>query len=121
MTMQINSTNNVNQRLTTQSANSRENITQETINEKKKTVETKQIGPQQELTPEQSKNALETFNKIFKPTHLEFQIHQDSGKYFVEIVDDKTKEVLKQIPSEEFLKMIAEAKENHGLIVDIRV
>ncbi|WHY88393.1 flagellar protein FlaG [Neobacillus novalis] len=121
--MEINSRFNANQNNVSPSVRkSDEFVKQENTSENKRILETKQpIDLQPEKTPEQTKNALETFNKIFKPTHLEFQIHHDSGKYFVEIIDDKTKEVLKQIPSEEFLKMIAEAKENHGLIVDIRV
>jgi flagellar protein FlaG len=64
------------------------------------------------------KNALESFNKIFKPTHIEFKLHDDSGRCFAEIIDNDTKQVLKQIPSEEFLEMIAEAKAHHGLIID---
>jgi flagellar protein FlaG len=67
------------------------------------------------------KAALESFNEILKPTHLEFKMHDESGRYFVKIVDDKTQEVIKQIPSEEFLKMISETKNQLGLLVDKRV
>jgi flagellar protein FlaG len=70
---------------------------------------------------EKVKAALESFNEILKPTHLEFKMHDESGRYFVKIVDDKTQEVIKQIPSEEFLKMISETKNQLGLLVDKRV
>lgn len=72
-------------------------------------------------TEDKVKTALDSFNKIFKPTHLEFQIHRDAGRYFVQIIDDNTQEVIKQIPSEEFLKMVAETKEKLGLIIDIKI
>jgi flagellar protein FlaG len=67
---------------------------------------------------EKVKAALESFNEILKPTHLEFKMHNEAGRYFVKIVDDKTQEVIKQIPSEEFLKMISETKNQLGLLVD---
>jgi uncharacterized FlaG/YvyC family protein len=70
---------------------------------------------------EKVKAALKSFNEILKPTHLEFQMHDEAGRYFVKIVDDKTQEVIKQIPSEEFLKMISETKDQLGILVDQRV
>lgn len=70
---------------------------------------------------EKVKAALKSFNEILKPTHLEFQMHDEAGRYFVKIVDDKTQEVIKQIPSEEFLKMISETINQLGLLVDQRV
>jgi flagellar protein FlaG len=70
---------------------------------------------------EKVKAALKSFNEILKPTHLEFQMHDEAGRYFVKIVDDKTQEVIKQIPSEEFLKMISETSDQLGLLVDKRV
>lgn len=77
-----------------------------------------------EFTDEKVKKvkvALNSFNEMLKPTHLEFQMHDDAGRYFVKIVIDKTQEVIKQIPSEEVLEMIGEAKEQLGLLVDKRV
>jgi flagellar protein FlaG len=74
-----------------------------------------------ELNEKKVMAGIKTFNDIFKPTHLEFQLHDESGKYFVKIVDDKTQEVIKQIPSEDFLKMVAEAREQMGIFLDKRV
>jgi flagellar protein FlaG len=70
---------------------------------------------------EKVKAALKSFNEILKPTHLEFQMHDEAGRYFVKIVDDKTQQVIKQIPSEEFLKMISETRDQLGILVDQRV
>jgi flagellar protein FlaG len=80
-----------------------------------------QNHPRAEVSVEEIRKGVENFNKIFKPTHLEFQLHDASGRYFVHIVDDNTKNVIKQIPSEEFLEMVAAAKEQNGILIDKRV
>ncbi|WP_251552272.1 flagellar protein FlaG [Neobacillus muris] len=73
-------------------------------------------------TEERVQHAIKNFNQIFNSTHIEFQMHEDSGKYFVQIIDNQSKEVLKQIPSEEFLEMAAATKEQQqSLLLDTRV
>jgi flagellar protein FlaG len=64
---------------------------------------------------------IKTYNEIFKPTYLKFIIHEKAGMYFVKIFDGKTKEVIKQIPSEEFLNMVADARVQLSLLLDKRV
>jgi flagellar protein FlaG len=97
------------------------NQTNENTAEKNLARETVQNHPRAEVTVAEIQKGVENFNKIFKPTHLEFQLHDASGKYFVHIVDDNTKNVIKQIPSEEFLEMVAAAKEQNGILIDKRV
>ncbi|MDD2430591.1 MAG: flagellar protein FlaG [Firmicutes bacterium] len=53
------------------------------------------------------------FNKGIK-----FQVHDESERLYVEIVDRATGEVIKQIPPEEMLKIAAKFQEFLGLIVD---
>jgi flagellar protein FlaG len=77
--------------------------------------------PRIEVSVEAIKKGVENFNKVFKPTHLEFQLHDASGKYFVNIIDDSNQTVVKQIPSDEFLEMVARAKEQNGFIIDERI
>jgi flagellar protein FlaG len=98
-----------------------ENIPSEKTTDKKLIEETQQTGNQQVITTEKMNNAVDHFNKVFKPTHLEFQLHENSGKYFVQIIDDMSKEVIKQIPSEDFLEMVAQFRAQQGLIIDERV
>jgi flagellar protein FlaG len=74
--------------------------------------------PRIEVSVEAIKKGVENFNKVFKPTHLEFQLHDASGKYFVSIIDETTEKVIKQIPSEEFLEMVSRANEQSGIIID---
>ncbi len=98
-----------------------ESESQPTVQAKKQVQENQKAVQAVEITAEKVKDALESFNKVFKPTHLDFQLHEDSGKYFVRVIDEISKEVLVQIPSEEFLQMVSEAKEQLGLLFDKRV
>jgi flagellar protein FlaG len=94
------------------------NTEQENTNDKKVAEEAKLNVPKEEVNIEVIKKEVENFNRVFKPTHLEFQLHEASGKYFVHIIDDLKKDIIKQIPSEDFLEMVARAKDQNGLLVD---
>jgi flagellar protein FlaG len=94
------------------------NTEQENTNDQKIAEEAKLNLPKEEVNFEVIKKEVENFNRVFKPTHLEFQLHEASGKYFVHIIDDLKKEIIKQIPSEDFLEMVARSKDQNGLLVD---
>lgn len=49
---------------------------------------------------------------------LQFSVHEKTHRVMVKLVDDSTKEVLKEIPSEEFLDMVAKIQEYIGMLVD---
>jgi flagellar protein FlaG len=99
-----------------------QNAPKESPFEKKPAEEKQQQNsPGTEVSVEAIKKGVDNFNRIFKPTHLEFQMHDASGKYFVSIIDETTEKVIKQIPSEEFLEMVARAKEQSGIIIDERI
>lgn len=121
--MQINPTSsNVQSNISQSVKNRTGNVISESSSEIKRGAEgVLQYHKRAEITIEEVNKGLEKLNIIFKPTHLEFQLHETSGKYFVNIVDDSSKEVIKQIPSEEFLEMVAAAKEQNGIIVDERI
>lgn len=52
---------------------------------------------------------------------LEFSIHKDTNKIMIKIVDNKTEEVVKEIPPEEILDMMAKFYEIAGILVDEKV
>lgn len=54
-------------------------------------------------------------------TSLQFYIHKDSGRVAVKVINNKTKEVIKEIPSEEVLRLAANMKEIAGLIIDTSI
>lgn len=52
---------------------------------------------------------------------IRFQVHKESERMYVEIVDRATGEVIKQIPPEEMLRIAAKFQEFLGLIIDEKV
>ncbi|HHY18620.1 MAG TPA: flagellar protein FlaG [Firmicutes bacterium] len=72
-------------------------------------IETETLNESLEIADKLAK----AFNKAIK-----FQIHQETDKIYVEIVDRETGETIKQIPPEEMLKIAASVQEFLGLIVD---
>ncbi|MCM2675693.1 flagellar protein FlaG [Alkalicoccobacillus plakortidis] len=68
-------------------------------------------------------NQIESMNDLLSttPTSIKFNMHKDLDRIYVQVVDLQTKEVVKEIPPEEFLDMVASMLKNAGLIVDERV
>ncbi len=64
--------------------------------------------------------AIEKSNKDLKldGTSLQFSIHEKTKQIMVKIVNDQTKEVIKEIPSEKVLDMVASMMERTGLFLD---
>ncbi len=73
---------------------------------------------QQQATNEQIKKAVEQLNKNLSNSEAIFGIHDDTNRVTIQIVDKETKEILKEIPPEKTLDMIAKAWELAGLLVD---
>ena len=49
---------------------------------------------------------------------LGFQVHEDSGQLFVQVVDRETGEVIRESPPEEFLDLIVRMREMVGVFLD---
>ncbi len=67
---------------------------------------------------DQIKKAVETLNK--KMTHSEavFGIHEETNRVTIKIIDKDTKEVIRELPPEKTLDMIAKVWELAGILVD---
>ncbi|MFZ5968970.1 MAG: flagellar protein FlaG [Bacillota bacterium] len=67
--------------------------------------------------------AIEKANKdvVMDHTSLKFSIHEGTKQIMVKIVDSETQEVVKEIPPEKILDMVAYMIENTGLFVDKKV
>lgn len=50
--------------------------------------------------------------------HLQFVLHEKLGEYYVKVVDNRTEEVVREIPPKEWLDFYAAMAEFMGLIVD---
>ena len=74
----------------------------------------------QQATNEQIKKAVEQLNKNLPNSEDIFGIHEATNRVTIKIVDKDTQEVIKELPPEKTLDMIAKAWELAGLLVDER-
>lgn len=71
--------------------------------------------------------SVEVLNKALKVAnhHLEFRMHEASGRYSVKVVDSETNQVIREIPPERMLDFSAKIKQMLedalGLLVDEKV
>lgn len=56
-----------------------------------------------------------------KNTHLDFSVHEKTDRIVVRITDQETGDVIREIPSEEFLNLAAKLQEMVGLMFDMKV
>lgn len=71
-------------------------------------------------TNEQIKKAVESLNKKMEHSEAVFGIHEETNRVTIKIVDKNTKEVIKELPPEKTLDMIAKVWEMAGILVDER-
>ena len=67
-------------------------------------------------------NAIEKVNKAMTGTNrkFEYSIHEKTREVMVKVVDTDTNEVVREIPPEKILDLVAKLLEMAGLIVDER-
>ena len=66
------------------------------------------------------KSAVDHANTTMKQakTKCEFSYHEETKRVSIKVIDEDTKEVIKEIPPEETLEMIAKMWELAGILVD---
>lgn len=91
--------------------------------EEGKAAESVQANSQTFPGEKQLIDAIEKANNDLKMsnTSLKFSIHEQTKQILVKIVDNETKEVLREIPPEKILDMVAAMLERVGLFVDKKV
>lgn len=73
---------------------------------------------QEQPSSEQIKKAVEQMRKNMNNSEAIFGIHEGTNRVTIKIVDKKTKDVIKELPPEKTLDMIAKAWELAGILVD---
>lgn len=73
-----------------------------------------------EPSNEQIHKAIEQLNKKMTNSEAIFGIHEATNRVTIKIVDKETKEVIKELPAEKTLDMIARVWEMAGILVDER-
>lgn len=79
--------------------------------------------PKEPVTQEKLQNVVQGMNEFLSAsnTHLKFEFHDRLKEYYVTIVDDVTREVVREIPAKKMLDMYAAMTEFVGLMVDQKV
>lgn len=73
-----------------------------------------------ELTKEEAEHVVNGMNEFLKPkfTSLKFKLHEELERYYVEVIDQDTQKVVREIPSKELLDMYAKMTDFLGLFID---
>lgn len=84
-------------------------------------------GPQEQELREQPtvtalQEAVDEVNQAlcFLNERLEFSVHEETNRIIVRVLDRETEEVLREIPPEQILDLVAKLQELVGLLVDKR-
>ncbi|OWZ85055.1 flagellar biosynthesis protein FlaG [Natranaerobius trueperi] len=74
----------------------------------------------EELNRDEVEKALEDFKELdkFVDKGFDFNIHEKTEEVWVEVIDRQNDEVIREIPPEKMLDIIAGIQEVAGLIVD---
>lgn len=84
------------------------------------------VQTDQEVAPDKIKAAVDDLNKTVKQaspmhhTQLSFKYHEDTNRISITVTDSDTDKVIREIPPEKTLDMLAKAWEMAGLLVDER-
>lgn len=104
------------------------NNTNDTVNKSLEVSNVRQVNKNQEsknnkenkdgATKENLDRAIKKLNKFLEDdkTHAEYTIHKELGTTMIKIVDDDTKKIILELPSEKILDMVASMCEQVGLI-----
>lgn len=76
--------------------------------------------PIQEVSKEKVENAIRDINTKIRPTHTEcqFSYHEATKRISIKVLDQDSGEVIREIPPEKTLDMIAKTLELAGILVD---
>lgn len=73
-----------------------------------------------EITKDDAKHIVNGMNEFLQPhlTTLSFNLHDESNRFYVEVIDQNTNKVIRQIPEKELLDVYAKMTEFLGLFID---
>ncbi|XRD25657.1 flagellar protein FlaG [Lysinibacillus fusiformis] len=79
-----------------------------------------------EINKEKLQKAIDSINEFMEdnmpiPTASKFKLHEDLDRYYVQVVDPQTDEVVKEIPPKKLLDAFYEMQKMLGMIVDEKI
>lgn len=86
----------------------------------KKEQQDEKMMKKHDIHESQVKKYIDEVNKTQLPpaTNIQYTKHEQTNKFFVKLINSETKEIIKEIPEEKVLDMIAKMWEFTGLFVD---
>jgi len=83
----------------------------------------KESTEQEHLPAEKAQKMTDSMNRFMESTstNLRFQFHEELQEYYVTIVDSKTDEVVKEIPSKKLMDIYAAMRDFLGVLVDHKI
>ncbi|WP_298470778.1 flagellar protein FlaG [uncultured Psychrobacillus sp.] len=81
------------------------------------------IEAEQRLPAEKTKKMADSMNKFLETTSTEirFKYHEELETYYVTLINAKTEEVIREIPSKKIMDMYASMRDLVGFIVDKKI
>jgi flagellar protein FlaG len=78
------------------------------------------VAERRQPSEEQVKSAVEDLNNALQNLNVkrQFEVDKEVDKVIVKVIDSEQKEVIRQIPSEEAIKLSKNIKEMLGLLFD---
>ncbi|SFC24225.1 flagellar protein FlaG [Bacillus sp. OV322] len=72
---------------------------------------------------EKVEEVVDSLNQFLEPTHtsLKFKLHEKLNEYYVTVIDDKTQETIREIPSKKLLDFYAAMTGFVGIMVDKKI
>ncbi len=72
---------------------------------------------------EEVEHELEKLNETMRTFDrgLNFELHDDTGRHIVQVMDLVNDEIVREIPPEEVLDISAKINEMIGLVIDVRI
>ena len=104
------------------SSSSENTISDRTTVARKEATENREEEARFKPSEKQIQEAVDSTNREFEKlqTNLRFSVHKQTKQIMVKIIDSNTQEVIKELPPEKLLDMVASMMERAGLIVDRR-
>lgn len=78
---------------------------------------------EERISKQKLEEIVKGMNEFLQPSHtsLKFNVHEDLKEYYIQLIDDRTKEVVREIPPKKLLDMYAAMMKFVGLIVDQKI
>lgn len=79
-----------------------------------------QLNNNQDISEKDIKKAIDKFNKLLEDsdTHVEYELYGKTKELTIKIINNKTKEIVKELPPKKLIDMINKLCELAGVFID---